>query len=220
MFRFRFSLLHFLIVITLVAVGLAALASGSRLAASGAFTLYIGLLCLALAGALVVRGEARPFWIGFAVFGWAYFFLSFDASTETQSRNWGSIWGLTRINFNYSGQDPPAGGHLLTTEAIDFLEEHLVGSRAVGSKVMAQWTSGGYYPATIKSYDGSMYTVAWDDGSTPTLVSPAGIKGYAPYARLSGHSLFGALAGLAGGVLTVLFFGEKPAKSANSATPP
>jgi hypothetical protein len=35
MFRFRFSLRHSLIVITLLAVGLGALASGSRLASSG-----------------------------------------------------------------------------------------------------------------------------------------------------------------------------------------
>lgn len=218
MFRFRFSLLHFLIVITLLAMGLGAFASGSRLAASGAYTLYIGLLCLALAGAFIVRGESRPFWIGFAIFGWIYFLLAFETGTESSQRSWGSILGLSRINMNYYGSEPPAGPRLLTSEAIDFLEEHLVGSREAGSKVMAQWTSGNYYPATIKSYDGSMYTVAWDDGTTPSPVAPAGIKGYTPYARLSGHSLFGALAGLLGGMLVALLFGTQQSKEPTQKT--
>ncbi|MBC7851951.1 MAG: hypothetical protein IAF94_00800, partial [Pirellulaceae bacterium] len=183
MFRFRFSLLHFLIVITLLAVGFGALASGSRLAASGVFSLYLGLICLALAGAIIVRGEARPFWIGFAVFGWAYFFLAFESSSSsTPQRGWSAIW-LSGISTNYYGSEAASGSHLITTEIIDFLEDHLTGSRQVGSKVMAQWTSGNFYAGTIQSYDGTAYMVVWDDGSTPTAVAPAGIKGYTPYAR-------------------------------------
>jgi len=212
MFRFRFSLLHFLIVITLLAVGLGALASGSRLAASGIYTLYLVLICLALAGAIIVRGEARSFWIGFAVFGWAYFFLAFDVSSSNQARNWGSTW-LSGISYSYYSSESPNASHLITTEIIDLLEDQLTGSRQVGSKVMAQWSSGSFYAGTIQSYDGTMYTVAWDDGSTPTAVSPSGIKGYTPYARLSGHSLFGALAGLIGGILSALMFGNMQEKA-------
>jgi hypothetical protein len=213
MFRFRFSLLHFLIVITLLAVGLGALASGSRLAASGVYTLYLGLICLALAGAIIVRGETRPFWIGFAIFGWAYFFFAFDASSpSTQPRNWGSTW-LSGISFSYYGSESPNASHLITTEIIDFLEDQLTGSRQVGSKVMAQWSSGSYYAGTIQSYDGAVYMIAWDDGSTPTAVAPAGIKGYTPYSRLSGHSLFGALVGLLGGILAAVMFGNKQEKA-------
>lgn len=209
MFRFRFSLLHFLIVITLLAIGLGALASGSRLAASGVYSLFLVLICLALAGAIIVRGESRAFWIGFAVFGWAYFFLAFDAaSPSSQPRNWNSIF-LSGTSFNYYGNESPSAGRLITSEIIDFLEEHLTGSRRVGSKVMAQWTSGSYYAGTIQSYDGTTYLVAWDDGSTASPVAPSGIKGYTPYARLSGHSLFGALAALIGGILASVMFGNK-----------
>src|SRR5712671_4152025 len=125
MFRFRFSLLHFLIVITLLAVGFGALASGSRLAASGAYTLFLGLICLALAGAIIVRGEARPFWIGFA----------FESSSPTSpQRNWSSTW-LSGISYSYYGSEAPSSSHLITTEIIDFLEDQLTGSRQVGSKV-------------------------------------------------------------------------------------
>ena len=210
MFRFRFSLLHFLIVITLLAVGLGALASGSRLASSGAYTLFLGLIGLALAGALLVRGESRPFWIGFAVFGWMYFLLAFETSPSPQP-NWSSTW-LSGTRYNYYGSESPGGSHFITTEIIDYLEEHLTGSREVGSKVMAQWTSGNFYSGTIQSYDGSVYMIAWDDGSTATAVVPAGIKGYTPYARLSGHSLFGALAGLLGGILSTVLFGTRQSK--------
>lgn len=207
MFRFRFSLLHFLVVITLLAVGLGAFASGSRLAASGIYTLFLGMLCLALAGAIIVRGDARPFWIGFAIFGWAYFLLAFETgSSSAPQRGWASIWlsGLSYSNYN---SDTSGSSHLITTDMIDFLEDHLTGSRSVGSKVMAQWTSGGYYPGTIKSYDGANYIIAWDDGSTPLAIPPSGIKGFTPYARLSGHSLFGALTALIGGILTACLFG-------------
>ena len=77
---------------------------------------------------------------------------------------------------------------------------------------MAQWNSGNYYSATIQSYDGTDYMVAWDDGSTPSPVTPAAIKGYTPYARLSGHSLFGSLAGLLGGMVSALLFGAQREK--------
>ena len=209
MFRFRFSLLHFLIVITLMAVGFGALASGSRLAASGSYTLFLGLICLALAGAIIVRGEARPFWIGFAIFGWAYFLFAFDSSAPSSpQRNWASTW-LSGISYSYYGSEAPSSSHLITTEIIDFLEDQLTGSRQVGSKVMAQWSSGSYYSGTIQSYDDAVYMIAWDDGSSPTAVAPAGIKGYTPYARLSGHSLFGSLAGLLGGMLAAMLFGAR-----------
>ncbi|MFN0020449.1 MAG: hypothetical protein ACKVP0_19505 [Pirellulaceae bacterium] len=215
MFRFRFSLLHFLIVITFLAVGLGALASGSRLASSGVYTLYLGLICLALTGAIIVRGESRPFWIGFAVFGWAYFLLAFESGSQpAPQRAWASVW-LSGVSYSNYNSDNSRDSHLITTEIIDFLEDHLTGSRSVGAKVMAQWSSGSYYSGTIQSYDGALYTIAWDDGSTPMAVAPAGIKGYTPYARLSGHSLFGALAGLLGGILAAGLFGARPEKAPN-----
>jgi len=213
MFRFRFSLLHFLIFITFLAVGLGALASGSRLASSGVYTLFLGMICLALAGAIIVRGDARPFWIGFAIFGWAYFLFAFESgSSSSPQRAWASVW-LSRISYSNYNSDNSSDSHLITTEIIDYLEDHLTGSRSVGSKVMAQWSSGNYYSGTIQSYDGALYTIAWDDGSTPLAVAPAGIKGYTPYARLSGHSLFGALAGLLGGILAAGFFGNRQEKA-------
>ena len=207
MFRFRFSLLHFLLVITLLAVGFGAFASGSRLAASGIYTLFLGMICLALAGAIIVRGDNRPFWTGFAVFGWAYFLLAFETgSSSAPQRGWASVW-LSGISYSNYNPDASGSSHLITSDMIDFLEDHLTGSRSVGSKVMAQWTSGGYYSGTIQSYDGALYTIAWDDGSTPLAVAPSGIRGYTPYSRLSGHSLFGALAGLLGGILAAGLFG-------------
>ena len=209
MFRFRFSLLHFLIVITLLAIGLAALASQSRLAASGVYSLYLALICLALAGAIAGRGDWRPFWIGFAVFGWTYFLFAFETTSSSSSQQgWTTSW-LSAVSYRYYGTDASLGSRLITSELIDYLEDHLIASHEVGSKVMAQWNGGSYYSGTIKSADETGYLIAWDDGSTPTPVPLTAIRGYTPYARVSGHSLFGSLAALLGGILTAGFFGGK-----------
>src|SRR5687767_8956766 len=76
--RFRFSLGTFLVVVTLLALGLAALVSQSRFAASAALTAYVVLLCVSLAGAVMPHAANRAFWIGFAIFGWTYWFAEFD----------------------------------------------------------------------------------------------------------------------------------------------
>lgn len=62
----RFSLGGFLVGVMVLAVGLAALASQSELSASAACTLYLGLICLATAGAILAKTE-RAFWVGAVV---------------------------------------------------------------------------------------------------------------------------------------------------------
>jgi hypothetical protein len=47
---------------------------------------------------------------------------------------------------------------------------------AVGDKVMAVWSSGKFYAGTITAAKaGDIYTVKWDDGSTPSDVEAAKI---------------------------------------------
>ena len=84
--RFRFSLTSFLVVVTLLALGLAAIASQSRLAASAVLTAYVVLNCVALAGAILPQAPNRAFWIGFAIFGWTYWFVEFDTGTPTSGQ--------------------------------------------------------------------------------------------------------------------------------------
>lgn len=42
---------------------------------------------------------------------------------------------------------------------------------AVGSDVLAVWTSGRFYPGQITEADGTTYTVKWQDGSEPSKVT-------------------------------------------------
>jgi hypothetical protein len=42
----------------------------------------------------------------------------------------------------------------------------------VGDKVLAVWSSGRFYPGTVTATkDGNVYTVKWDDGSSPKDVA-------------------------------------------------
>ena len=43
---------------------------------------------------------------------------------------------------------------------------------AVGDRVLAVWASGRFYSGEITKVVGSSYTVTWDDGSTPSEVTP------------------------------------------------
>lgn len=42
---------------------------------------------------------------------------------------------------------------------------------SVGDRVLAVWASGRFYEGTITAADDPSYTVAWDDGSTPSAVT-------------------------------------------------
>lgn len=73
----RFSIKGLMVVVILVAIGIAALRSASELWASFVLTLTFGLLATAGLGALFSRGERQVFWIGFAAFGWGYVLVCF-----------------------------------------------------------------------------------------------------------------------------------------------
>jgi hypothetical protein len=69
----RLSIASSMVMVLLLATGIAALTKPSALWADALFTLTLGLLCTATSLSLTLRGLRRAFWIGFAVFGWPYF---------------------------------------------------------------------------------------------------------------------------------------------------
>lgn len=75
----RFSLAGLMGVTAVVATGCAALRFANALWASVVFTLAFAMLLLAPVGGLIGQPVVRPFWTGFAVFGWAYFLAAFNA---------------------------------------------------------------------------------------------------------------------------------------------
>jgi hypothetical protein len=62
--------------VALVAVGVAALRSPTAVWARLVILLALGAICGATVGAILRRGPGRGAWLGFAVFGWAYFLMT------------------------------------------------------------------------------------------------------------------------------------------------
>lgn len=74
----RFSLADFLVVITLLGIGLAFLVADSPGAAWLQTLFTMAVLLTAIVAAIYYRGESQAFWIGMALFGIAYFVVVFS----------------------------------------------------------------------------------------------------------------------------------------------
>ncbi len=192
---FRFSLLGIIAVVTLVALGLGAMASQSPLAISGAYTLFVGAVCLAVAVALAPGGVNRPFCVGFAVFGLTYWFLEMR-TMEASLAPW-------RSGVVVSGM--PAGGsspELVTRPLVHWLAASVSHRFDVGTHVQARWTNNGqYYPARITKIQGTQYEIQWDSGGTLQLTPLSWLVHDDPSNLIAGHALMGSLCGLLGGVV-------------------
>jgi hypothetical protein len=203
MSRFRFSIGSVLSVVTLLALGLAALVSQSTLGASVAYTAFLSLLGLATTLATVPGSRHRLFCAGFAVFGWLYWFTEFKLPTNSVPQQ---LWttGTSTGAPRPEPSDDRSGPGLITREIITFVETNLIRKRQVGTQVMAELTSGGYYPATIVAARGGQYQVQWVDG-TKQWTPPHLIWSDPADTRLACHSLIGGLFALFGAVLASLF---------------
>jgi hypothetical protein len=220
---FRFSISTFLIVVTLLGCGLAAMASQSRFATSFAYSAFLVLICLAMAGAILGNSPHRAFWLGFAIFGWTYWFVEFDsAGGVSQPATPVAFTLLTRMAINVNQPAPQQRAGLLTGELMELLESRMTANRQVGSKVVAQWRGGTYYSGTIIEVNDGLYLIDWDDGSADQWTPPSQILPNSPNLRLAGHATLGGLFALLGGVLVAVFFGDRfarqpPGKASESA---
>jgi hypothetical protein len=91
-------------------------------------------------------------------------------------------------------------------------------SKPEGSRVIVQW-GGSDWPATIVQEDGPSYLVRWDDGSAPTWIDANQIRGFAPFARVAGHSLFCLLIATLGGMTAVWLLRERANDVKQNAAP-
>jgi hypothetical protein len=71
----RISLATLLAIVAVLALGLAGVASASRLSTMVAATVTLAWLLTAILAAWLRRGIDRAFWVGFALFGWVYLVL-------------------------------------------------------------------------------------------------------------------------------------------------
>jgi hypothetical protein len=93
--RIRFSIANLLLVISFVAVAIAALREATDLWDSGIFSLTAGLLLASVLLAVHRTGRSRAFWLGFALFGWSFLIATLI---------------------------PPIEARLLTTKALAFID--------------------------------------------------------------------------------------------------
>ena len=77
----RFSLRTLLLAVPVVALGISGFVFNLAWATSLIYTFCVSAILLAVVGALFVRGQRRLFWVGFAVFGWGYWFFAFEDQT-------------------------------------------------------------------------------------------------------------------------------------------
>ncbi len=75
--KIRFTIGWLMILVLVLAIGLAALKSGDETWAGVMFLLTCGVLGLAVIGAICCREAERAWWLGFALFGWGYMALAF-----------------------------------------------------------------------------------------------------------------------------------------------
>ncbi len=73
---FRFALQHMLLVVALCALGAAALSTGTWFWTRALFTVALAINLAAILASVFLSGWPRAFWTGFAVFGWAYWWIA------------------------------------------------------------------------------------------------------------------------------------------------
>jgi hypothetical protein len=82
--KLRFNIASLLLVVSVVAVGVAALRESSDFWDSVLFTLTLGVLLIAMHLAIHRTDKRRAFWLGFGLFGSAYLGLSLIPSIESR----------------------------------------------------------------------------------------------------------------------------------------
>lgn len=214
MFGFRFSLAQLAMAMVVVGLGCAAMVSANAFVASLALTVFFLGNLLALTGSFATAGAPRAFWIGMAIFGWAYWWqheptlLRDDASNRY--RYGGYSYYLSGLS-SYSSDASPATPRLASEWILDRLFRLTSQAPKLGDKVVARWMGGSFFPGTVKEFvESGDLVVQWDDGSAPSNVAPRDVHVEGGGFHVTGHSVFGVFFGLFGGMLGLAFFGPKP----------
>lgn len=178
--RFQIPLSGLMGIVLVVALGCAALRQPSEFGVSAAITALVGALFMGILAALFRRGEARAFWLGFALFGGGYFVIAFGS--------WQFSENLKR--------------RLLTEKLLDYLHPRIV--RPLGEDptlVTPIVVSGTALPnASVMQNDGTGRLYQTPSGQI-VRIAPA----WAEFEQI-GHALFGLLLALIGGMLARYYF--------------
>lgn len=113
--RIRFSIGSLLVFILICGVAFAALKESTDWWEKGTFSVAVLVLLLSTLLSSVLAVGRRAFWLGFALFGWAYLLLSLIPSVETRlvtSQTFGYVFGKLKgqsqqsFTVTYSGISP------------------------------------------------------------------------------------------------------------------
>jgi hypothetical protein len=212
----QFSMRTFVIVLTLLGLGFACVVASNSLAANAIYTLNWILMCLSLVAAVVLRGEQRIFWIGFAVFAWCYWYMGAPAESNPSPRSVVATMSAGSWNVNDSDTSPPLNpARLVSGIFIDFLEARVHRRWSIGDAVVAQYNNGGYYPGVVDDVQNGLYLIRWTDGSSSPAqwTIPAQIQPGTSIVRISANSLVCSLWGLIGGFLGSALFRVREVKA-------
>ncbi len=102
----RFSLASSLWFVAFIALGFAAVREASDFWLGATFVVTLGLLCASMLGAVLERSRGGAWWLGFALFGWAYFVAGLIPPLANPARV-PSSWVAKRV-FAVTNPIPPA----------------------------------------------------------------------------------------------------------------
>ena len=77
--RFRITIAGLMGLVVAAAIGFAALREGNEVWASVTFAVTVIILLMAVSLLIYSRGAIRAGWLGFTLFGWAYFVFTFSS---------------------------------------------------------------------------------------------------------------------------------------------
>lgn len=224
MFGFRFSLAQMGIMMVIVCLGCAAIVAANTMVASLSLTAFFIANLIAVTGCFTSTGPHRAFWIGMAIFGWAYWWqheptlLREDYASRYRYTGYPYLYSGMWNSYGNDGASPPP--KFSTEWLLDQVYKFSARSPKVGEKVIARWMGSSFYPGTVIEVTADGYLVKWDDGSAPSPVPARDTHNEGGGFYITGHSVFGVFFGLLGGILGLCFFGPKPEEPvASPATP-
>ncbi|MDB5350671.1 MAG: hypothetical protein JWN86_1918 [Planctomycetota bacterium] len=190
--RPRFTIASILVVVVLVAVGLAALRAATDAWDVGLFGITVLILLTAVLGAVHRPDRPRAFWLGFALFGWVYLVASLIPAIENRLP---TGMGLMLLDSKMPRVNNPTGLAFIDMDSDGGVDLYVTGASGQVKpsllKTNSTWTSQAQRRSSIAFYRGLV-------GSGRSSES---------FLRI-GHSLVALLMAFGGGVISRTMVGR------------
>jgi hypothetical protein len=199
--RPRFSIASVLLVISFLAVAIAALREATDLWDSGIFSLTASVLLASVLLAVHRTGRGRAFWLGFALFGWSYLIASLVPPVEARLLTTKALASLDS-KVPRATATGVAWADFDSDGLVDILVANASASDAVfrnrGNGTFQDVTSGS--PAAPGNKPSSAETIVWNTSTVLKLF--LGTRWTSGNFVRIGHSLLTLLVAMSGGALS------------------